>query len=99
MNDPHDYWQRLVRLARRVPQSAETSAPFGFATRVAARWAKGELPVPSTWDVLEVFSLRSLVVAGALMVAVVFLSYDVATPGWTQQYTVADATVDPLFEP
>ena len=39
-----------------------------------------------------------LVVAGALMVAVLFTSYDVATPGWTQQYTVADATFDPIFE-
>ena len=32
------------------------------------------------------------------MVAVVFASHDLATPGWTQQYTVADATFDPLFE-
>ena len=39
-----------------------------------------------------------LVVAGALMVAVLFTSYDVTTPGWTQQYTVADATFDPIFE-
>lgn len=99
MSEPQDHWQKLARLARQVPQPPEATAPFGFATRVVTRWTKGETIVPSTWDVLEVFSLRSLVVAGALMVAVVFLSYDVATPGWTQQYTVADATVDPLFAP
>ena len=98
MSEPQDNWQKLARLGRQAPQPAGELAPFGFATRVAARWASGESPVPSTWDVLEVFSLRSLVVAGALMVAVVFVSYDVATPGWTQQYTVADATFDPIFE-
>ena len=99
MSKPQDHWQKLARLARQVSKPAEAAAPFGFATRVGARWAAGESPAPSTWDVLEQFSLRSLAVAGALMVAVGFASYDLATPGWTQQYTVADATFDPLFEP
>ena len=98
MSEQLDNWQKLARLARQAPKPAEESAPFGFATRVSARWVSGETPAPSTWDVLEVFSLRSLVVAGALMVAVAFVSYDIATPGWTQQYTVADATFDPIFE-
>ncbi|MEN9575506.1 MAG: hypothetical protein RL514_3361 [Verrucomicrobiota bacterium] len=98
MSEPNDNWQKLARLARQAPKPAEAAAPFGFATRVAARWSSGESPTPSAWDVLESLSLRSLVVASALMVAVVFASYDVATPGWTQQYTVADATFDPLFE-
>jgi hypothetical protein len=98
MSEPTDNWQRLARLARQAPQPAEAEAPFGFATRVASRWSSGEAPAPSTWDVLELFSLRSLVVAGALMVGVLFVSYDVTTPGWTQQYTVADATFDPIFE-
>ena len=98
MSEPNDHWQKLARLARQAPKTAETGAPFGFATRVAARWAGGESPAPTAWDVLEVFSLRSLVVAAALMVAVLFTSYDVTTPGWTQQYTVADATFDPIFE-
>jgi hypothetical protein len=98
MSEPRDNWQQLARLARQAPKPVEAAAPFGFATRVAARWASGESLAPSAWDVLELFSLRSLVVGGALMVAVGFASYDVATPGWTQQYTVADATFDPLFE-
>ncbi len=98
MSEPIDNWQKLARLARQAPKPADESAPFGFATRLAARWAAGETPAPSAWDVLEAFSLRSLVVAGALVIAVVFASYDVATPGWTQQYTVADATFDPVFE-
>lgn len=98
MSEPKDNWQKLAQLARQAPKPAEEAVPFGFATRIAARWSSSESPAPSTWDVLEMFSLRSLVVAGALMVAVVFVSYDVATPGWTQQYTVADATFDPIFE-
>lgn len=98
MSEPKDNWQKLARLARQAPKPAGTEAPYGFATRVTARWAASEPPAPSAWDVLEAFSLRSLVVAGALMVAVLFVSYDVTTPGWTQQYTVADATFDPIFE-
>lgn len=98
MSEPRDNWQKLARLARQAPKPAGAEAPFGFATRVATRWSSGEAPAPSTWDVLEMFSLRSLAVAGVLMVAVLFVSYDVATPGWTQQYTVADATFDPIFE-
>ena len=97
MSEPQDHWQKLARLARQAPKPAQEPVPFGFATRVAARWSAGESPALSGWDVLEVFSLRSLVVAGALMLAVGFASYDVATPGWTQQYTVADAAFDPLF--
>ena len=99
MSEPQDHWQRLARRARQGPQPAEATAPYGFATRVAARWSSGESAAPSAWEVLEMFSLRSLVVAGALIVAVGFASYDVAAPGWTQQYTVADATFDPRFEP
>ncbi len=98
MTDPNDNWQKLARLARQAPKPAEASAPFGFATRVASRWSAAAQPVPSAWDVLELVSLRSLVVAAVLMIAAVAVSYDVATPGWTQQYTVADATFDPLFE-
>ncbi len=93
-----DHWQKLARLARQAPKPAEATAPFGFAGRVASRWVADAQPAPSAWDVLELFSLRSLVVAAALMIAAVAVSYDVATPGWTQQYTVADATFDPLFE-
>ena len=98
MSDPQDRWHKLARLARLTPPPSGEPAPYGFATRIAARWSAGDLPAPSAWDVLEVFSLRSLAVAGVLMVAVLFTSYDVATPGWTQQYTVADATFDPIFE-
>ena len=98
MSEQRDNWQKLAQHARMAPKPAEESAPFGFATRVAARWAAGESPAPSTWDVVEAFSLRGLLVAGALMVGVLFTSYDITTPGWTQAYTVADATIDPIFE-
>lgn len=98
MSEPLDHWEKLARLARLAPKHAEAAVPFGFATRVTARWAAGESPEPTSWDVLELFSMRSLVVGGALMVAVAFASYDVVTPEWTQQYTVADATFDPVFD-
>jgi hypothetical protein len=98
MSEPKDNWQKLVHLARQAPQPAKAEVPFGFATRVAARWAAGEPAAPTAWEVWEQFSLRGLVLAGALMVVVVFTSYDLVTPGWTQDYTMADAAVDPIFE-
>ena len=77
MSELNNHWQKLARLARQAPKTAETGAPFGFATRVAARWAVAEPPAPSAWDVWEQFSLRSLVVAGALVVAVLMLQWSI----------------------
>ena len=37
MNDFDSRWQRLVVAARQAPVADEVAAPFGFATRVAAR--------------------------------------------------------------
>jgi hypothetical protein len=98
MPEPTDHWQKLARLARQAPQPLGEPAPLGFATRVAARWVAGGSPAPSAWDVLEFFSLRGLAVAGVLMLAVGLASSDLATAEWAQQYTVADATFDPLFQ-
>jgi len=98
MSEPKDNWQKLARLARQAPQPGAAEVPFGFATRVAARWASSESPAPSAWEVWEQFSLRGLMLASVLVVAVAFTSYDLATPGWTQAYTMADAVVDPIFE-
>lgn len=57
--DPQHPWQRLAAAARQTPEGAE-SAPYGFATRVAALAASSERAVGSLW---ERFSLRALGVA------------------------------------
>ena len=99
MSEPQDRWQKLARLARQAPPATGSPAPFGFATRVAARWAAGERLAPSAWDLWERFSLRGLALAGALALATLCASYDLATPGWTHEFEVADAGVVDLLTP
>ena len=41
MSEPNDHWQKLARLARQAPKTAETGAPFGFANTFLAMF--GEL--------------------------------------------------------
>jgi hypothetical protein len=64
MNFSHqsDPWSRLASAARQVPDDRDVSAPYGFATRVAAL----------AWDrrpggsLFERFALRAVGVAGIL---------------------------------
>ena len=56
-------WQRLVAAARRRIDDREVSAPYGFATRVAALALAAERPVASLF---ERFSLRAMSVAALL---------------------------------
>lgn len=60
MNSPEKNWQRLAAAARRAPATPAEAAPYGFATRVAARAFAAPRPAGS---VLERFSLRALGVA------------------------------------
>ena len=61
MKDFESTWQRLVVAARQAPAADEVPAPYGFATRVAARaMAK---PPPDTMAVFGRFSVRALFVA------------------------------------
>lgn len=57
---PDQNWQRLAAAARRAPAAADATAPYGFATRVAARAFVAARPTAS---LLERFSLRALGVA------------------------------------
>ena len=45
--NPRDPWARLVHAARQVPDDRDTSAPYGFATRVAALASVQEVNVAS----------------------------------------------------
>jgi len=72
--NPYDHqWQKLTALARRAADDRDTAAPYGFATRVAARAAR--LPAGSPWAAFERFALRGLVVAAGLCVMAVVLNY------------------------
>ena len=73
-HDSRQIWPRLAALARRAPaDTGDTSAPLGFATRVAAlAFSESERRVASLFELL---APRALLVAAALVVASVFVNY------------------------
>ncbi|CAN5251735.1 hypothetical protein BH20VER2_BH20VER2_09960 [soil metagenome] len=67
MNDAHARLHRLLRAARGEDAAAPAAAPFGFATRVVARWRDG----PSRMgDAPELLRLVRRVTVGAAIIAV-----------------------------
>ena len=73
MKDFESRWQQLVAAARQAPVPAGAPAPYGFATRVAARALGEERPV--LLAVFGRFSVRALWLAGLLMLASVAVHY------------------------
>jgi hypothetical protein len=74
MKDFDARWQRLVTAARQAPVADEVAAPYGFATRVAAR-ALGEPGRPALLAMFGRLSVRALWVAGLLMLASMAANY------------------------
>jgi hypothetical protein len=71
-NHPRSPWVRLTAAARTMRDDRDTSAPFGFATRVVALAMNPERPVASLFDL---FALRALAVACLLAIFSVALNY------------------------
>ena len=72
LNDPRHPWSRLTAAAREVRDARDESAPFGFATRVAAIALAQERRVVSLF---ERFALRAVGVASLLALFSVALNY------------------------
>ena len=72
LSDPRHPWSRLTAAARRVSDERETSAPYGFATRVAALAFAHQRPVAS---LLERFAFRAVSVASLLALFSIVLNY------------------------
>lgn len=77
MNDPRHPWTRLTAAARNAPDERESSAPYGFATRVAALALAQEARVVS---LIDRFAYRALGVASLLAICSVALNYEVLAP-------------------
>ena len=77
LNDPRHPWARLTAAARHVRDDRDTSAPYGFATRVAALAFASERTMASLF---ERFAFRAVGVASLLALFSVVLNYpDLAT--------------------
>lgn len=90
--DPRHPWQRLAAASRRASDNRETSAPFGFATRVAARALERQTPFASLF---ERFSLRALGIACLLAVGTVAVNY-AAIRNANQEAEFSVLTEDPV---
>lgn len=72
INDPRHPWSRLTAAARTVRAERDESAPYGFATRIAALAFAQERRVSSLF---ERFALRAVGVAALLALFSVVLNY------------------------
>lgn len=94
MNEPKTPWNKLVSAARQAPADADVSAPYGFATRVAALALSEDRPMSSLF---ARYSLRALGVACLLAAVSVAANYSAITSmfGADDSSPVAD---DPVAE-
>ncbi len=93
-NDPRHPWARLTAAARRTAPAGDESAPYGFATRVAALALAQSRRAESF---VERFALRAVGLAALLAIASVVLNYrpaSVSTPDNTEEH--ASSSEDPM---
>ena len=88
MNPFEQQWRKLTARARLAGDTRGVNAPYGFATRVAARAAA--LPPGSPWALFERFAVRGLIVAAACGVAAMALGYSILTSEQADDYAVTD---------
>ena len=98
MNENHNSWEKLTRLARLAPAPRPAEMPYGFATRVAANLltAAPGAELSAAWESL---SVRSLVLAALVMAFTLGLNYDLMNHDWTQEVALVDTAFEPLLEP
>jgi anti-sigma-K factor RskA len=96
MND-NEKWPQLASQARKAPAAPLPELPFGFSTRVVARWqASAKTAMPTLW---EWFSVRSLLVACAVMAVAVGLNYDLLAEGMSSLVPVSPETFELIYNP
>lgn len=87
MNDPRHPWSRLTAAAREIPDDRDTSAPYGFSTRIAAMAFAQETRLASLFDR---FALRAFGVAALLALFSVVLNYQAISDGGTSTVALTD---------
>jgi hypothetical protein len=95
-NDPRNSWARLTAAARTVHDDRDTTAPYGFATRIAALALAQEEKVASLFDR---FALRALGVACLLALSSVALNYESLSTPASAPAPVLVANIDEVMLP
>lgn len=96
MNPQNPGWEKLVGVARGARDDRPESAPYGFATRVAALALAGEGLSGAT--LFERWSLRAVAVAGLLAVLTVAVNYSSFTSYGDDDLLTEESTVAALFD-
>ncbi len=86
MNHNPAVWDRLVDSARRAPDARDTTAPYGFATRVTALAFAGERPMGSLFAGL---ALRAMGVSCLLAIGAVAVNYSSVRRLWADPAAAA----------
>ena len=76
VNDPQHPWSRLTRAAQQIRDERDTSAPYGFATRVGAL----AFSSPRAVSLVERFALRAVGIATLLALASVAVNFSALLP-------------------
>jgi hypothetical protein len=95
MKDFESRWQQLVTVARQAPVADDTAAPYGFATRLAAR-ALSEQGQPALVAVFGRFSVRALWVACLLMLVSMAANYVAFAGGEEDEQGLTDPVAEVL---
>ena len=67
MNDFHQRWQTLATSARSTSADITPELPFGFATRIVARFQ--EAPAEPWLDILSALGLRAVLASALVFIA------------------------------
>lgn len=96
LNDPRHPWARLTTAARHVQDDRDTSAPYGFATRVAAL---GFAQERKTVSLVDLFALRALGVAALVALFGVAMNYHVFSGSAAQPAALVAADTNEALLP
>ncbi|MBI5425582.1 MAG: hypothetical protein HZA32_16005 [Opitutae bacterium] len=97
MNPHNQQWLRLATAARQAPDDRDETAPFGFATRVAALGVMAPAAVLPR-AMFEKFALRGLFAACALSAAAVAFGYSAFTSEQETEAVTGDSVTEILAQ-
>ncbi len=90
-------WQSLVAAARRAPAAADESAPYGFATRVAALALAAEPVLPALFS--RRLWVRALGASCLIAIAAVMLNLSAITTALADEPAPVDAPAAVVDDP
>ena len=96
MNPKNPSWQKLVAVARQARDDRPETAPYGFATRIAALAMAGE--VPEHANLFERWSWRAVAIAGLFAAVSVAANYTALTSSVEEDFLLEETSVAALFD-